>query len=73
VWYLVPDRIQEVRVSSRELDLISRSLKGDYSLIRGDFLVSDLSKNSPKFLKSVVDVAKKDKQNYCTLIAIVKN
>ncbi len=67
------DRIQEVRVSSRELDLISRSLKGDYSLIRGDFLVSDLSKNSPKFLKSVVDVAKKDRQNYCILIAIVKN
>ncbi len=60
-------------MSSRELDLISRSLKGDYSLIRGDFLVSNLSKNSPKFLKSVVDVAKKDKQNYCILIAIVKN
>ena len=69
----MPDRIQEVRVSSRELDLISRSLKGDYSLIRGDFLVSDLTKNSPKFLKSVVDVAKKGKQNYCILIAIVKN
>ena len=60
-------------MSSRELDLISRSLKGDYSLIRGDFLVSDLNKNASKFLKSVVDVAKKDKQNYCILIAIVKN
>ncbi len=60
-------------MSSRELDLLSRSLKGDYSLIRGDFLVTDLTKNLPKFLKSVVDVAKKDKQNYCILIAIVKN
>ncbi len=60
-------------MSSRELDLLSRSLKGDYTVIRSDFLVSDLTKNAPKFLSSVISVAKKDKQNYCILIAIVKN
>jgi hypothetical protein len=60
-------------MSSRELDLLSRSLKGDYTVLRSDSLVSDLTKNAPKFLSSVISVAKKDKQNYCILIAIVKN
>lgn len=60
-------------MSSRELDLISRSLKGDYTVLRGDFLAENLSKDAPRFLKSVTDTAKREKQNFVILVAVLKN
>jgi hypothetical protein len=69
----VPDRIQEVRVSSRELDLLSRSLKGDYTVLRNDFLAPDLLKDGQKWLKSVSDTAKKEKARFVTVVAVVRN
>ncbi len=67
------DRIQEVRVSSRELDLLSRSLKGDYTVLRSDFLAPDLLKDGQKWLKSVSDTAKKEKAKFVVVVGIVKN
>jgi hypothetical protein len=64
--------MQEVRVSSRELDLLSRSLKGDYTVLRSDFLAPDLLKDGQKWLKSVSDTAKKDKARFVVLVGIVK-
>ena len=60
-------------MSSRELDLISRSLKGDYTVMRGDFLAEDLLKGGQKWLKSVSDTAKKEKARFVTVVAVVRN
>jgi hypothetical protein len=60
-------------VSSRELDLLSRSLKGEYTVLRSDFLADDLLKDGQKWLKSVLDTAKREKQNFVILVAVVKN
>ncbi len=62
-----------MRVSSRELDLLSRSLKGDYTMLRSDFLAPDLLKDGQKWLKSVSDTAKKDKARFVTVVAVVRN
>ncbi len=59
-------------MSSRELDLLSRSLKGDYTVLRSDFLAPDLLKDGQKWLKSVSDTAKKDKARFVVLVGIVK-
>lgn len=59
-------------MSSRELDLLSRSLKGDYTVIRSDFLAPNLMRDSSKFLKSVADEARKSKQIHVILIAVLK-
>jgi len=60
-------------MSSRELDILSRSLTGDYTVLRSDFLASDLLKDGQKWLKSVSDTARKEKQNFVILIAVAKN
>ncbi len=60
-------------MSSRELDLLSRSLKGDYTVLRSDFLSEDLLKDGQKWLKSVSDTAKKEKARFVTVVAVVKN
>ena len=60
-------------MSSRELDLLSRSLKGEYTVLRSDFLADDLLKDGQKWLKSVLDTAKREKQNFVILVAVVKN
>jgi len=60
-------------MSSRELDLLSRSLKGDYTVLRSDFLADDLLKDGQNWLKSVSDTAKREKQNFVILVAVVKN
>ncbi len=60
-------------MSSRELDLLSRSLKGDYTVLRSDFLADDLLKDGQRWLKSVSDTAKREKQNFVILVAVVKN
>jgi hypothetical protein len=59
-------------MSSRELDLLSRSLKGDYTVLRSDFLSEDLLKDGQKWLKSVSDTAKKEKARFVTVVAIMK-
>jgi hypothetical protein len=60
-------------MSSRELDLLSRSLRGDYTVMRSDFVADDLLKDGQKWLKSVSDTAKREKQNFVILVAVVKN
>jgi len=60
-------------LSSRELDILSRSLTGDYTVLRSDFLVSDLLKDGQKWLKSVSDTAKKEKARFVTVVAVVRN
>lgn len=61
---------------SRELSIIQRELQGtDYTILRSDYSLfqKDLVRDSQKFLKSVVDTAKKQKQGNVILVAIVKN
>ena len=60
-------------MSSRELDILSRSLTGDYTVLRSDFLASDLLKDGQKWLKSVSDTVKKEKARFVTVVAVVKN
>jgi hypothetical protein len=60
-------------MSSRELDLLSRSLKGDYTVLRSDFLSEDLLKDGQKWLKSVSDTAKREKARFVTVVAVVRN
>jgi len=60
-------------MSSRELDILSRSLTGDYTVLRSDFLVSDLLKDGQKWLKSVSDTAKKEKARFVTVVAVVRS
>ena len=60
-------------MSSRELDLLSRSLKGNYTVMRSDLLSEDLLKEGQKWLKSVSDTAKKEKAKFVTLVAVVRN
>jgi hypothetical protein len=60
-------------MSSRELDLLSRSLKGNYTVMRSDLLSEDLLKDGQKWLKSVSDTAKKEKAKFVTLVAVAKN
>ncbi len=60
-------------MSSRELDLLSRSLKGDYTVLRSDFLADDLLKDGQKWLKSVSDAAKREKARFVTVVAVVRN
>jgi hypothetical protein len=60
-------------MSSRELDLLSRSLKGNYTVMRSDLLSEDLIKDGQKWLKSVSDTAKKEKAKFVTLVAVVRN
>ncbi len=60
-------------MSSRELDLLSRSLKSDYTVLRSDFLAPDLLKDGQKWLKSVSDTAKKDKARFVTVVAVVRD
>ena len=59
-------------MSSRELDLLSRSLKGDYTVIRSDFVAEDLPKEGQRWLKSVSDTAKKEKAKFVTVVAIIR-
>ena len=59
-------------MSSRELDLLSRSLKGNYTVMRSDLLSEDLLKDGQKWLKSVSDTAKKEKAKFVTLVAVAK-
>ena len=59
-------------MSSRELDILSRSLTGDYTVLRGDFLAPDLLKDGQKWLKSVSDTTKKEKARFVTVVAVVK-
>jgi hypothetical protein len=59
-------------MSSRELDLLSRSLKGDYTVLRSDFLSEDLLKDGQKWLKSVSDTAKREKARFVTVVAVVR-
>ena len=60
-------------MSSRELDLLSRSLKGDYTVLRSDFLSEDLLKDGQRWLRSVSDSAKKEKARFVTVVAVVRN
>jgi hypothetical protein len=60
-------------MSSRELDLLSRSLKGDYTVLRSDFIADDLLKDGQKWLKSVADSAKKEKARFVTVVAVVRD
>jgi hypothetical protein len=60
-------------MSSRELDLLSRSLKGDYTVIRSDFVTDDLLKDGQKWMKSVSDTAKKEKARFVTVVAVVRD
>ncbi len=60
-------------MSSRELDLLSRSLKGDYTVLRSDFLSEDLLKDGQKWLKSVSDTGKKEKARFVTVVAVIRN
>ncbi len=60
-------------MSSRELDLLSRSLKGDYTVMRSDLLSDDLIKDGQKWLKSVSDTAKKEKARFVTVVAVIRN
>lgn len=60
-------------MSSRELDILSRGLTGDYTVLRSDFLASDLLKDGQRWLKSVSDTAKKEKARFVTVVAVVKN
>ena len=60
-------------MSSRELDLLSRSLKGDYTVMRSDFIAENLLKDGQKWLKSVSDTAKKEKARFVTMVAVLRN
>ena len=60
-------------MSSRELDLLSRSLKGDYTVLRSDFVADELLKDGQKWLKSISDTAKQEKAKFVTLVAVVRN
>ena len=60
-------------MSSRELDLLSRSLKGNYTVMRSDLLSEDLLKDGQKWLKSISDTAKKEKAKFVTLVAVVRS
>ena len=60
-------------MSSRDLDLLSRSLKGDYTVMRSDLLSEDLLKDGQKWLKSVSDTAKKEKARFVTVVAVIRN
>ena len=60
-------------MSSRELDLLSRSLRGDYTVMRSDLLSEDLLKDGHRWLKSVSDTAKQEKAKFVTLVAVVRN
>jgi hypothetical protein len=60
-------------MSSRELDLLSRSLKGNYTVMRSDLLSEDLLKDGQKWLKSISDTAKQEKAKFVTLVAVVRN
>jgi hypothetical protein len=60
-------------MSSRELDLLSRSLKGDYTVMRSDLLSEDLLKDGQKWLKSVSDTAKRENAKFVTVVAVVRN
>ncbi len=60
-------------MSSRELDLLSRSLKGDYTVLRSDFVADELLKDGQRWLKSVSDTAKKEKARFVTVVAVVRN
>lgn len=60
-------------MSSRELDILSRSLTGDYTVLRSDFLAEDLLKDGQKWLKSVSDTAKKEKARFVTVVAVVRD
>ncbi len=64
--------MQEVRVSSRELDLLSRSLKGDYTVLRSDVLAPNVVRDGQKFLQSIADKARKKKYIHVVLIAVLK-
>jgi hypothetical protein len=60
---------------SRELSIIQRELQGkDFTVLRSDYSLfeKDLAKDCQKFLKSVVDTAKKQKQGNVILVAIIK-
>ncbi len=60
-------------MSSRELDLLSRSLKGNYTVMRSDLLSEDLLKDGQKWLKSVSDTAKRENAKFVTVVAVVRN
>ena len=60
-------------MSSRELDLLSRSLKGNYTVMRSDLLSEDLLKDGQKWLKSISDTAKQEKAKFVALVAVVRN
>ncbi len=60
-------------MSSRELDLLSRSLKGNYTVMRSDLLSEDLLKDGQKWLKSVSDTAKRESAKFVTVVAVVRN
>ncbi len=60
-------------MSSRELDLLSRSLKGNYTVMRSDLLSEDLIKDGQKWLKSVSDTAKRENAKFVTVVAVVRN
>ena len=60
-------------MSSRELDILSRSLKGDYTVMRSDLLSEDLLKDGQKWLKSVSDTAKRENAKFVTVVAVVRN
>jgi hypothetical protein len=59
-------------MSSRELDLLTRSLRGDYTVIRSDFVADELLRDGQKWLKSVSDTAKKEKAKFVTVVAIIR-
>ena len=60
-------------MSSRELDLLTRSLRGDYTVIRSDFVADELLRDGQKWLKSVSDTAKKEKAKFVTVVAVVRS
>jgi hypothetical protein len=47
-------------------------LKGDYTVLRSDFLAPNLVRDAQKFLKTVANEAKKNKQIHVTVIAVLK-
>jgi len=48
-------------------------LKGDYTVIRSDFVTDDLLKDGQKWMKSVSDTAKKEKARFVTVVAVVRD
>jgi hypothetical protein len=48
-------------------------LKGDYTVIRSDFVADDLLKDGQKWLKSVSDTAKKERAKFVTVLAVVRS